>query len=106
MVSGSLVLAYHGCDKSLAEKIITGQEQLWHSERPWDWLGHGIYFWEDSPTRALHWAQEESRKTNGKVTTPAVIYCRGPDCFAAAALAILLLAGKQGVARWRKAFQI
>ena len=73
MVSGSLVLAYHGCDKSLAEKIITGQEQLWHSERPWDWLGHGIYFWEDSPTRALHWAQEESRKTNGKVTTPAVI---------------------------------
>lgn len=41
MVSGSLVLGYHGCDKSLAEKVISGQEQLWRSERPWDWLGHG-----------------------------------------------------------------
>jgi hypothetical protein len=24
----------------------------------WDWLGHGIYFWEHSPQRALRWAQE------------------------------------------------
>jgi hypothetical protein len=25
----------------------------------WDWLGHGIYFWEHAPERALRWAQEQ-----------------------------------------------
>jgi len=27
------------------------------SENAWDWLGHGLYFWETSPLRALEWAQ-------------------------------------------------
>jgi len=28
------------------------------SRNRWDWLGHGVYFWEPSPQRALRWAQE------------------------------------------------
>jgi hypothetical protein len=29
------------------------------SERQSDWLGFGVYFWEDSPARALMWAEEK-----------------------------------------------
>jgi len=58
MVSRPLVLGYHGCDLALAQKIVSGEEKMWGSENPWDWLGHGTYFWEDSPARALHWAEE------------------------------------------------
>jgi predicted dehydrogenase len=28
------------------------------SSNDWDWLGHGIYFWERAPRRALRWALE------------------------------------------------
>ena len=31
------------------------------SQNAYDWLGSGIYFWEHSPTRALHWAEEQFR---------------------------------------------
>jgi len=27
-----------------------------------DWLGHGYYFWDDSPARAMRWAEAESRR--------------------------------------------
>jgi hypothetical protein len=31
----------------LAGRIVAGQTELKPSENAWDWLGHGIYFWED-----------------------------------------------------------
>jgi len=53
---GPLVL-YHGCDKEVAESVLLGKEPLKPSENDYDWLGHGIYFWVDSPERALDWAK-------------------------------------------------
>ena len=38
------------------------------SENTYDWLGHGIYFWEHNYQRALEWAQQSP-----KVEHPAVI---------------------------------
>jgi hypothetical protein len=35
------------------------------SKNQWDWLGHGIYFWEHSPKRALRWAKERFRSAQG-----------------------------------------
>jgi hypothetical protein len=35
-----------------------------------DWLGHGIYFWEYAPARAMRWAEERSKRSGGK---PAVV---------------------------------
>lgn len=35
-----------------------------------EWLGHGVYFWENDPERALDWAK--NGKTKGNITTPAV----------------------------------
>jgi hypothetical protein len=39
-----LVLGFHGCDKSVADKIFAGEEDLVASKNPYDWLGSGIYF--------------------------------------------------------------
>ncbi len=34
---------------------------LTHSEKSYDWLGHGIYFWESDRQRALEWAQWKNK---------------------------------------------
>jgi hypothetical protein len=73
MVSRSLVLGYHGCDLSLARKVAMGEDQLLPSRNEYDWLGGGLYFWEDSPARALRWARDEVGRNSGKVQTPAVL---------------------------------
>lgn len=73
MLSHSLVIGYHGCDRNLAERIVAGKTELKPSQNAWDWLGHGIYFWEDSPSRALHWAKAEARRRKSKIKSPAVL---------------------------------
>jgi len=62
---GPLVL-FHGCDKDVAEAVLSGQATLQPSENDYDWLGNGIYFWVDSPERALSWA-------NLRRSSPSVI---------------------------------
>ena len=73
MLSHSLVLGYHGCDQSLAEAVVAGKEYLKPSQNEWDWLGHGIYFWEDSYSRALKCAEAQSRQRASKIKIPAAI---------------------------------
>lgn len=58
MVSRSLVLAYHGTDATLAREVAAGRKELEASAKEYDWLGTGLYFWEDSPKRASQWAEE------------------------------------------------
>lgn len=66
-----LVLGYHGCDKSVADRVLMGNDTLRKSEKSYDWLGSGIYFWEHGPQRALEWAEEQ--KQLGKIKSPAVL---------------------------------
>lgn len=56
MKMGAFVLAYHGCDREVAEILLAGQGKFRPSENDHDWLGHGVYFWENNPKRALEWA--------------------------------------------------
>lgn len=73
MVSRSLVLGYHGCDAATAQKIITGLDELIPSTNEYDWLGSGLYFWEDSYDRAMQWAQAERKNPDSPIKTPAVL---------------------------------
>jgi hypothetical protein len=53
-----IVLGYHGCAPEFAEALIRGEMALdaWQPSRnPYDWLGHGIYFWEFAPHRTRVW---------------------------------------------------
>jgi hypothetical protein len=68
-----IVVGYHGCSDEFARDLLTGAKPIrdWKpSTNDWDWLGHGIYFWEHSPERALRWAQEQGARHG---FTPAVV---------------------------------
>ena len=74
----SQILGFHSCDKKVGLKVLNGKEGLTPSENKWDWLGHGIYFWEHNPFRALQYAQDVasgSQKAKAKIETPFVIGC-------------------------------
>ena len=67
----SLVLGFHGTDKTTAEQVLDGEAELDLSTNDYDWLGHGIYFWEYSPSRAWEFALEKEKR--GEIVTPAVV---------------------------------
>ena len=64
------VLAYHGCDAEVAERLLAG-EPFKASENDYDWLGKGIYFWEYGADRAYRFAQEQVER--GRVRKAAII---------------------------------
>lgn len=70
MRSSALVLGYHGCDQEIGEWILSGKGHLRASANDYDWLGSGIYFWEDNPNRALEWA--EFVKKNPKLSAARI----------------------------------
>jgi hypothetical protein len=75
--SPGLVLGFHGCDKAVAERVLSGEDQhLKASANDYDWLGGGIYFWESDPWRALEFAsnaKDSPHLTKGKITEPYVV---------------------------------
>ena len=52
----NLVLGFHGCNITTYEAVVKNGEHLKPSDNDYDWLGNGIYFWENSYKRAYDWA--------------------------------------------------
>jgi hypothetical protein len=78
-----IVVGYHGCTEAFAKGLLLSKKPIrdWKpSQNEWDWLGHGIYFWEHAPARALRWAREKYR---GRRQRPAVLgaYIQLGRCF-------------------------
>lgn len=76
MRNSALVLGYHGCDREIGEQILGGGGHLRASENDYDWLGSGIYFWEDNPNRAMEWAgfvKANPKLSRAKIQEPFVI---------------------------------
>lgn len=75
----SLTLGFHGCDLSVAEKVFSGEALLNPSTNNFDWLGHGIYFWENNPERALQFAKDHPSRSIEKPTVVGAVinlgYC-------------------------------
>ena len=67
------IIGFHGTDESIVKAVINGQRELKASNNSYDWLGNGIYFWDNSPSRAMSWAQELSKRKESKIKKPAVI---------------------------------
>ena len=65
------MLGFHGCDKAIAQKAVLEGVGILQSNRDYDWLGPGAYFWESDPKRALEWA--EWKVTSGHYKEPAVV---------------------------------
>jgi len=71
-----LITAFHGCDKSVADKVVTAKAMLRASKNKYDWLGSGIYFWENNQQRALDFADElklQPPSGKQKIKTAAVV---------------------------------
>ena len=66
-------LGYHGCDDALAKAIVAGRVRLRSSQNDYDWLGHGLYFWEDNAKRAFQWAKAQSRDPRRRIRRPGVL---------------------------------
>ncbi|WP_157309811.1 hypothetical protein [Chitinophaga tropicalis] len=65
-----LIIGFHGCDQEVRDKIVLNQTTLRASKNKWDWLGEGMYFWQNNYERALHYAIDPPGKI--KIKTPAV----------------------------------
>ena len=68
-----LILGFHGTDESIVNDVLNGKADLKEKDNDYDWLGHGIYFWDNSPSRAMEWAIELSKLKSSGVKKPAVI---------------------------------
>lgn len=72
-----LVLGFHGCDASLVKNVLLGKQQLKASTNTYDWLGNGLYFWENSPSRALEYSKLLAKRKRSQgvavVKKPAVL---------------------------------
>jgi hypothetical protein len=56
--SNRIVTGYHGTSLQTAASILRGGT-LELSQNDYDWLGHGVYFWEHAPYRAWDWAKQK-----------------------------------------------
>ena len=62
----NLILAFHGCDEETYKKVLYEHEPLLPSSNAYDWLGNGIYLWENSLARAEEWAIMYCERYNKK----------------------------------------
>lgn len=67
----NLIIGFHGCDKSVRDQLLNLPNKIQKSEKPYDWLGNGVYFWENNYERALSWAQD--KKARNEIKEPTVI---------------------------------
>jgi hypothetical protein len=70
------VIGFHGCDESIKNRLINGKEFLKKEDKDYHWLGHGLYFWENSYERAIEYPQEIKKNPHAghqKVKNPSVV---------------------------------
>lgn len=69
----ALVYGFHGLDKAVALKILNQEDDFRHSTNDYDWLGTGVYFWENNLERARQYAVLDAKRANTRITKPFVL---------------------------------
>lgn len=69
----NIIIGFHGCDQKVFEKILYNHEPFKSSMNDYDWLGNGMYFWEQNLERAWEWAKCGVTNPKLHIETPAVI---------------------------------
>jgi len=54
------IRAYHATTRERAEIIL--RDGFLSSQNSYDWLGEGIYFFQEAPNFAVHWASEDRKE--------------------------------------------
>ena len=84
------VVGYHGTGLTAALRIVNRIEGFRWSERDFDWLGRGIYFWEYAPKQALTFAKVRQRQYRNKRKKTAYDQLRATESLAVVACMIRL----------------
>jgi hypothetical protein len=69
---GIQITGYHGTTRAIANLATTtpgGKRHLKMSHNRYDWLGAGIYFWQDAPERARQWGNTEIQRSGSGSTS-------------------------------------
>lgn len=70
----SWVLGFHGTYEDIVQKALNDpKSHLRMSDNKYDWLGKGVYFWENDPVRAAQFIQEKMERERVTDRQPAVI---------------------------------
>lgn len=71
----NLITGFHGCDETVRRRVASGVITLKPSINVYDWLGHGIYFWENNYRRAIDFATELKfrKERKSKIRRPSAI---------------------------------
>ena len=48
----------------MGERALRGEVDLLQSDKEYDWLGPGVYFWENDPRRAKEWAEDKAARSH------------------------------------------
>lgn len=75
-IRNNLILGFHGCDESVRNDIVTRKTPFKPSNNAYDWLGNGMYFWENNIKRAHDWAvnsMKNPQNSRQKITNPSVL---------------------------------
>jgi len=70
------ITGFHSCDREVGLSVLNGKDIIKSSSNDWDWLGEGIYFWEQNPVRALEYAEESAiglQHNKTRIRNPFVI---------------------------------
>src|SRR5260370_42530222 len=70
-IKPNLMFGFHGCDESVRDRLLNQASEIVFSKEKYDWLGHGMYFWENNHERTLQWAKD--KKARGRIEKPSVI---------------------------------
>jgi len=71
-----IAIGYHGCDREIGERVLAGEIELRPSTNDYDWLGSGVYLWENDEVRAWQWAkslQRHAKMSVGQIKEPFVV---------------------------------
>jgi hypothetical protein len=72
--SRSIVLGFHGCDEVTGRRLISCDlHHLSPSKNPYDWIGDGVYFFENDPERAWHFARTAAANPGKKLTKRPIV---------------------------------
>lgn len=67
----NLTIGFHGCDEKTRDKLLVNPNEVKISREKFDWLGNGMYFWENNYERALQRAKDKQKRSS--IDKPAVI---------------------------------
>ncbi|QKI89924.1 hypothetical protein [Thiomicrorhabdus xiamenensis] len=69
----AVIYGFHGIDREAALNILNHKDQFLHSNNSYDWLGQGIYFWENNLERAKQYAKKDSERKESSIKDPFVL---------------------------------